>query len=174
MPRIVNDAALDTLFRSVRSHHRWLARPVSDTLLRALWELVKRAPTSGAGGPASLLFVRSEAAKAQLLPAVLAAARAALVGAPVVAIVGCPIDGARPAVAFREGGLLAASLILAARALGLDCGPIWDFDGAIVDAAFFPEHSAAAVALCAIGYGDDAQPAPAEVRPGFDAACRIL
>ena len=172
--RIVNDAALDTLFRAAHSHYAWLARPVSDTLLRALWELLKLAPTGGVGGPPHLLFVRSEAAKARLAPAVPAGMRAGLIAAPVVAIVGGPIDRERPAAVSRDGGLLAASLILAARALGLDCGPVWEFDREIVDAAFFPERDAASVSLCAIGYGDDTQPMPAEARPGRDAACSIL
>jgi 3-hydroxypropanoate dehydrogenase len=86
MHRIVNDEALDTLFRAARSHYAWLARPVSDTMLRALWELVKLGPTSGPGRPPRILFVRSEAAKARLGPAVAAQQRAAIVTAPVAAI----------------------------------------------------------------------------------------
>jgi 3-hydroxypropanoate dehydrogenase len=92
MHRIVNDEALDTLFRAAHSHYSWLARPVSDAMLGALWELVKCGPTSGAGGPARVLFVRSEAAKARLGPAVAPAQRAAILTAPLAAIVGCPLD----------------------------------------------------------------------------------
>jgi 3-hydroxypropanoate dehydrogenase len=173
MHRIVSDAAFDTLFRAARSHYAWLARPVGDTLLRALWELVKRGPTSGLAHPARLVFVRSPDAKARLMPALPEAARAGLIGAPVVAVVGYPLDGERTA-AVREGGLQVASLVLAARALGLDCGPVWDFDNRGVDAAFFPGGAVASTVLCAIGYGDDSQAAAPEARAGFAEACTIL
>jgi 3-hydroxypropanoate dehydrogenase len=207
MHRIVNDEALDTLFRAARSHHAWLARPVSDTLLRAVWELVKLGPTSSAGRPARILFIRSEVAKERLAPAVPAAHWAAIRHAPVAAIVGHEPDHGpgqdrrqdRRAAAGREGErqaahlqaahlqaahlqaahlqaahLQAAYLIVAARALGLDCGPIWDFDARAVDAAFFPEGSCTASFLCALGYGDDTQLLPEEARPAFDEAYRIL
>ena len=172
MHRIVNDAALDALFRAARSHYRWLPRPVSDTMLRALWELVKRAPTSGIARPTRVLFVCSNEAKARLASAV-ATGRDGLATAPVAAIVAYPLDREHPAAALREGGLRAACLILAARALGLDCGPFWNFDGRVVDAEFFPEGGVAATLVCAIGYGDDTEPAPDEARPGFDEACAI-
>ena len=174
MHRIVNDAALDALFRSARSHYVWLPRPVSDTLLRALWELVKRGPTSGIADPGRLLFIRSEPAKSRLAAALPAAVRGGLTNAPVAAIIGSPIDRDHPSATLREGGLQAASLILAVRALGLDCGPVWEFDGPAVEAAFFPEGEVAATFLCAIGYGDDAQPAPDQMPPRVDEACGIL
>jgi 3-hydroxypropanoate dehydrogenase len=179
MHRIVNDEALDTLFRAARSHHAWLARPVSDTMLRALWELVKLGPTSGLGRPARVLFVRSEAAKARLGPAVSAPERAAIMTAPVAAIVGHPLEsdsspGSDRQAARRDAALQAAYLILASRALGLDCGPIWDFDAGLVDAAFFSEGTVASNFLCALGYGDDSQLAPHPVRPGVAEACNIL
>ena len=178
MHRIVNDEALDTLFRAARSHYAWLARPVSDTMLRALWELVKLGPTSGLGLP-RILFVRSEAAKARLGPAVSVQQRAALMTAPVAAIVGHPLKpdpgpGHDRQAARRDAALQAAYLILASRALGLDCGPIWDFDAGLVDAAFFPEGTVAANFLCALGYGDESQPAPHQVRAGVTGACNIL
>ena len=179
MHRIVNDEALDRLFRAARSHYAWLAQPVSDTMLRALWELVKLGPTSGRDRPARILFVRSEAARARLGPAVAAPERVAIMTAPVAAIVGYPLepgigaDHGRQA-ARRDAALQAAYLILASRALGLDCGPIWDFDAGLVDAAFFPEGAVAANFLCALGYGDDAQLAPHPVRPGTAEACNIL
>ncbi|HKS89681.1 MAG TPA: nitroreductase family protein [Stellaceae bacterium] len=174
MPRIVNDAALDTLFRAARSHYVWLARPVSDTMLRALWELIKRAPTSGIPRPAHLLFIRSDEAKARLTEALPEAARPGLATAPVAAVVGRPLDREHAAAAMREGGLQTACLILAARALGLDCGPFWDFDNRIVDADFFPDGAVASTALCAIGYGDPPRSAPQPPRPGFDETCTIL
>jgi 3-hydroxypropanoate dehydrogenase len=179
MHRIVNDEALDTLFRAARSHYAWLARPVSDTMLRALWELVKLGPTSGLGRPARLLFVRSQEAKARLGPAVAAPQRAVIMTAPVAAIVGYPLDpdpgpGHDRQAARRDAALQAAYLILASRALGLDCGPIWDFDAGLVDAAFFSGDTVAANFLCALGYGDDSQPAPHQARPGTAEACNIL
>jgi 3-hydroxypropanoate dehydrogenase len=179
MHRIVNDAALDTLFRAARSHYgAWLARPVSDTLLRAVWELVKLGPTSGVGRPAHILFIRSEVAKERLAPAVPAAQRAGLMSAPIAAIVGYELDQDRRrdrrAAARRTGEFHAAYLIVAARALGLDCAPIWDFDARAVDAAFFSEGTFAANFLCILGYGGDPQPLPDEARPAFDEACRIL
>jgi 3-hydroxypropanoate dehydrogenase len=174
MRRIVNDEALDTLFRAARNPHAWLARPVSDTLLRAVWEMAKFGPTSRSGRPARILFIRSHDAKARLEPAVPAEQRATIMTAPVAAIIGAPLDCDRRPAAPREGALEAAYLILAARALGLDCGPVWDLDRRIVDAAFFPEGTIATHFLCALGYGDDSQPPPDEPRLAPDEACRIL
>src|SRR5260370_24879335 len=96
MGRIVNDEALDTLFRAACRPDAWLAEPVSDTLLRALWELVKLGPRRGAGAPASLLFVKSDAARARLAAAVPAATQAATMSAPVTAILRHAPDPARP------------------------------------------------------------------------------
>ena len=170
MHRIVNDEALDSLFRAARCHYAWLARPVGDTLLRAVWELVKLAPVSGCDCPPRIVFIKSEEAKARLEPAVPPDLRAGFIAAPVAAVIGCDRDRAD-----GEGGTLqAAYLIMAARALGLDCGPAWRFDNAIVDAAFFPDGGVAASFLCALGYGNDAQPPPEAQRLGSDEACTIL
>jgi 3-hydroxypropanoate dehydrogenase len=174
MRRIANDEALDTLFRLARNHHAWLARPVSDTLLRALGELVKRGPTGLDQGRALLLFMKSQAAKERLAPAAAQGERGALLAAPVVAAILCPSDGALLPAASREAGLAAASLILAARALGLDCGPLWELDSRLVDRAFLPQGGAAAAVLCAIGYGDDAAPPAHQALPRRDEACTIL
>ncbi|HEV8678907.1 MAG TPA: nitroreductase family protein [Stellaceae bacterium] len=174
MRRIINDEALDTLFRAAACPHAWLARPVSDTLLRAVWELVKLGPTNGAGRPARILFIRSEDAKARLAPAVPAAHRETVMTAPVAAIVATARDS-EPRPAEPHGDALeAAYLIVAARALGLDCAPVWELDGAIVDAAFFSDGTAGANFLCGLGYGDDTQLSPVERRPALDEACRIL
>jgi 3-hydroxypropanoate dehydrogenase len=175
MHRIVNDEALDTLFRAARCHRAWLARPAGDTLLRAVWELVNLGPT-GSVAPARMLFVRSEDAKGRLGPAVSAEERAGIMTAPIAAIVGHPLDHshARHAAALRDAALQAAYLILACRALGLDCGPIWDFDSRLVDAAFFPEGTIASNFVCALGYGDDTQASPDQVRPVVAEACTIL
>src|SRR5829696_2523353 len=173
MHRIVNDEALDILFRAACARPAWLARPVSDTMLRALWELVRLGPISSCGPAVQLLFAKSDEARARLGAAVAAADREAALSAPGAAIVGCrpcePSDGA----GHRDAALHAAYLMLAARALGLDCGPIWRFDAALVDRIFFPEGGLTASFLCALGYGDGTQPAPPEPRPGFDEACAI-
>ncbi len=178
MHRIVNDEALDTLFRAARSPHAWLARPVSDTLLRAVWELVKLGPTSSVGRSARILFVRSEAARDRLALAVPVAQRSGFMSAPVAAIVGHALDKERrpdrQAAARPEGELQAAYLIVAARALGLDCGPIWNFDIDAITAAFFSEGGFTTNFLCSLGYGDDTQLSPDEARPAFDEACQIL
>jgi 3-hydroxypropanoate dehydrogenase len=170
MGRIVSDEALDTLFRAARRPDAWLARPVGDTLLRALWELVKLGPTSGDGPPAHLVFVRSDEAKARLA----AALPAATLGAPVIAVLGRARNRERPGAARRDGALQAAALILGARALGLDCTPLWAFDGRAVDALAFPAGAIAADFLCALGYGDEAQATPEKPRAAADEACTIL
>jgi len=172
MHRIVNDEALDILFRAACARPAWLARPVSDTMLRALWELVRLGPIGSCGPAVQLLFAKSDAARARLGAAVAAADREAALSAPVAAIVGCrPCE---PGAGHRDAALHAAYLMLAARALGLDCGPIWRFDAALVDRIFFPEGGLTARFLCALGYADGTQPAPPEPRPGFDEACAIL
>ncbi len=197
MDRIVNDEALDILFRGARTHHAWIDRPVSDILLRALWELAKLGPTSANCGPARILFVKSRATKDRLMPALAEGNRAKTMTAPVTAIVGYDLDfferlpallPNNPAMraqfaghdehasvtAFRNGSLQGAYLILAARALGLDCGPMSGFDNAMVDREFFPEGRIRSNFLCNLGYGDRAQLRPRNPRPDFDEACRIV
>ena len=180
MRRIVNDETLDTLFRTAADHHDWLVRPVSDTILRALWELIRLGPSSGACEPLRVLFLKSEPAKTRLAAALSEPERAAVTAAPVAAIVACPNRGADdngPALhetALREGALHAAYLMLAGRALGLDCAPIWQFDAALVDQEFFPDGRMTAHFLCALGYGEDGQTASPDGRPGFTEACAIL
>src|SRR5260370_14097841 len=110
MGRIVNDEALDTLFRAARRPDAWLAQPVSDTLLRAVWELVKLGPTSD-GVPASLLFVKSDAARARLAAAVPAATQAAMMRAPVMAILGHALDPARRSAPHCDRALQSGYLI---------------------------------------------------------------
>jgi 3-hydroxypropanoate dehydrogenase len=171
MRRIVSDKSLDTLFRAARDHHAWLARPISDTLLRALWELVKRGPASGDARSARLVFGRSREIKEQLAAAVPGALRAGLLAAPVVAIIG---SARGVPSAPQAAGLAAGSVIFAARALGLDCGPVWDIDSRAVDAACFPEGGVAAAVLCAIGYGAETPSAADRGPPAVEEACRIL
>jgi 3-hydroxypropanoate dehydrogenase len=176
MRRIVNDETLDTLFRSAGDRHAWLTRPVSDTILRAVWELVRTGPSSGACAPLRVVFVKSEQARQQLDAALPEPDRASLTAAPAIAIVACPTADT-PALretALREGSLRAAYLMLAGRALGLDCTPIWKFDAALVDRAFFPDGRTTVNFLCALGYGEEGPGTAAHLRPGVAEACTIL
>jgi 3-hydroxypropanoate dehydrogenase len=174
MHRIVNDEALDILFRSARDHYAWLDRPVSDTLLRAVWELIKRAPEGVEAGEPRIVFVKSKDGKARLASALSADSHAAL-AAPTVAVIGWRDAAARPhPPVSRDAGLHGGWLILAARALGIDCVPIWEFAPALVEAAVFADGMTRAVFLCALGYGDPAQAAPRTAGREFDEACIIL
>ncbi len=173
MHRIVNDEALDALFRAARSPETWLDRPVGDTLLRAVWELVSLGPTGGVGRRARVVFVKSAAAKARLAAAVAPAGEGAILRAPVTAIIAHPPCRDGGPSAAGEGRLAAAYLILAARALGLDCRPIWVFDAGAIDAGFLPD-GAAADFMCALGYGDDAEQSPAKAAAASREACEIL
>ncbi|HST45527.1 MAG TPA: malonic semialdehyde reductase [Luteimonas sp.] len=194
MPDAVPDAALDQLFRSARTHNV-LAGDVSDATLRALYDLVKWGPTAANGSPARFVFVKSAAAKARLAPALDEGNRAKTLAAPVTVIVGhdedfhekLPVlfphadakswfDGPRAAralPAMRNGSLQGAYLILAARALGLDTGPMSGFDNAAVDAAFFAGTAVKSNFLVNLGHGDPAQLFPRSPRLSFDEAARI-
>jgi nitroreductase len=183
MHRILSDEALDTLFRSGRSPEAWLDRPLGETLLRAVWELAKLGPASPEALPVQILFLRSAEAKERFASALSPAARAAALNPPVTAILAAetgglaerPPFGAEARVrAIADGAPRGAYLILAARALGLDCSPIWDFDPGALERAFFPEGATVVTFICALGCGDEAQLAPEPPRPAFDEACRFL
>jgi 3-hydroxypropanoate dehydrogenase len=199
MSKILNDAALDALFRAARTHNGWQDKPVSDAVLQAVWELAKMGPTSANCSPMRILFLESREAKARLLPMLLEGNRAKTMQAPVTAIIGYdtefyeklpqlfPHTDARAwfvgkpelieTTAFRNGTLQGGYLILAARALGLDCGPMSDFDNAAVDAAFFPPDTFGKVKsnfLCNLGYGDPAAIMPRSPRLAFSEACKII
>ena len=196
MGRILDDAALDLLFREARTHNRWQSRPLSETLLRAVWELAKMPPTSANCSPARIVFVTSKEAKERLKPALSEGNREKTMQAPATAIIGYdlefyeklpflfPHEDARAwfagkpqlieTTAFRNGTLQGAYLIMAARALGLDCGPMSGFDNALVDTAFFPGGTVKSNFLCNLGYGDPAGVMPRNPRFSFEEACRIL
>jgi 3-hydroxypropanoate dehydrogenase len=196
MSRILDDTALDAIFRGARTHTAWQEKPVGDTLLQAVWELAKMAPTSANCSPARILFVRSPAAKARLVPLLLEGNRAKTAQAPVTAIIGYDLEfyenlprlfphtDARAwfagqielirSTAFRNGTLQGAYLILAARALGLDCGPMSGFDNDAVDAAFFPAGRIKSNFLCNLGYGEPAALHPRNPRLDFAEACEII
>jgi 3-hydroxypropanoate dehydrogenase len=188
--------ALDCIFRTARTHRVWTARPVTDDTLRAIHELMKWGPTSSNSCPARIAFVRSPEAKERLRPALDAGNVAQTMAAPATAIVAYDLEfherlprlaphyDARSAfvgkpelirtTAQQSGTLQGAYLIIAARALGLDCGPMGGFDSARVDATFFPEGTVRSNFLCNLGYGDPAKLHARGPRLAFDDACRIL
>jgi 3-hydroxypropanoate dehydrogenase len=188
--------ALDTLFRTARTHNGFDGRPVSDETLRALYDLLKWGPTAANSCPGRFVFVKSPEGKARLRPALAPGNLDKTMAAPVTAIIaydlefyehlpklfphtdarswfqGKPEEHIR-SNAFRGGTLQGAYLIIAARALGLDCGPMGGFDNAAVDAAFFPGGKVRSNFLCNLGYGDPAKLRPRNPRLAFEEACRI-
>jgi 3-hydroxypropanoate dehydrogenase len=196
MRRTLDDAALDLLFREARTHNGWLDKPVDDDLLRRAWDLARMGPTSANCSPARILFIKSGAAKERLRPALSAGNLEKTMAAPVTAVIGYDLDfpehlsrlfphddakswfaGNEPLIqttAFRNGTLQGAYLIIAARALGLDCGPMSGFDNAKVDAAFFAGTRVKSNFLCNLGYGDPAKLFERSPRFAFDEACKVL
>jgi 3-hydroxypropanoate dehydrogenase len=196
MSRIINDAALDQVFRQARTHRSWTSEPVSDVVLQAAYDLARMAPTSANCSPMRVLFVRSPEAKERLKPALSQGNVEQTMKAPVTAIIGYdlqfydllprlyPFADARSwfagddqlvrATAFRNGSLQGAYFIIAARAVGLDCGPMSGFDNAKVDAAFFPDGRVKSNFLCNLGYGDGGRMLPRAPRLEFDEACTII
>ena len=192
---MLDDGALDALFREARTHNKWLDQPVSEETLRAAWDLAKMGPTSANCSPARIVFVVSAAAKERLKPALAEGNVAKTMAAPATAIIGYdmafyerlpelfPHTDARSwfagnealiaATAFRNGSLQGAYFILAARAAGLDCGPMSGFDNAKVDAAFFAGTTIKSNFLCNLGYADASKLHPRDKRLSFDEACRI-
>ncbi len=203
-------AGLDLLFREARTHSAWLDRPVSDDLLRQIYDLMKWGPTSANCAPARILFLRTPEAKQRLLPALAPGNVEKTLAAPVTAIIGYdgrfyeqlpklfPHADARAwfantpelaeVTARRNSSLQGAYFMLAARALGLDCGPLSGFDHARVDHEFFPaeqpppdfEYEYFADShiktnfLCNLGYGDPVKLFPRSPRLDFDEACKLL
>jgi 3-hydroxypropanoate dehydrogenase len=177
MAEPIDSAALDTLFREARTHYKWQDRPVSDEILRQLYDLVKMAPTSANASPARFVFVRSAEGKEKLRPALSAGNLDKTMTAPVTVIVAwderfydkLPVlfphapdakswftgsAAFAEATAFRNSSMQAAYLILAARALGLDTGPMSGFDNAKLDEAFFAGTGWKSNLLVNLGYGD--------------------
>ena len=193
---ILNDAGLDLLFRQARTYSAWRDKDVSDVLLQAIYDLTKMAPTSANCSPMRVLFLRSKEAKEKLRPALTEGNVAKTMAAPVTAVVAYDMDfheqlpklfphtDARSwfvgneslieETAIRNGTLQGAYLIVAARALGLDCGPMSGFDRDLVDRTFFPDGRVKSNFLCNLGHGDEAGLRPRSPRFGFDDACRVL
>lgn len=194
--RPLDDAALDTLFLQARTHNAWQDRPVDDVTLRRLWDLARMPPTAANSQPARLLFLRGAEAKARLRPALSPGNTDKTMAAPVTILVAQDLEFyeklpqiypqtdarswyvGKPDViaqnATRNSTLQAAYVLLAARALGLDTGPMTGFDAEAVKVAFFPDRPWVANMLINIGYGDAAGLRPRNPRLSFDEACTIL
>lgn len=207
----LNAAGLDLLFRAARTHNAWLPKPVSDATLRQLYDLMKWGPTSANCCPARILFVRSPEAKERLRPALSPGNLEKTMSAPVTAIIGYdgrfyeqlpklfPHADARSwfantpelaeVTARRNSSLQGAYMMLAARSLGLDCGPMSGFDAVKVDHEFFPrgqpgqdefdqeyfpDSHIKTNFICNLGYGDPAKLFPRSPRLDFDEACKLL
>jgi len=188
-------SSLDTIFRTARTHRAWIDRPVTDETLRAAYELMKLGPTSSNTCPARIVFVRTPEAKERLRPALDAGNVGQTMAAPVTAIVGYDLGfyeqmpkldprhdlrsyfAGKPEIvretAFQGGTLQGAYFIIAARAVGLDCGPMGGFDHAKVDAAFFSGTRVTSNFLCNLGYGDASKLHPRAPRLDFDEACAL-
>ena len=196
MTEPLNAAALDSLFRKARTRNAFLDTAVPEPLLRQLYDLMKWGPTSANVTPGRFVFLASEEAKARLAPHLSKSNRSKKLGGAVTVIIAYDLRFAEkvpelfphnpgaadwfadPAIAqetaFRNGSLQGAYLILAARALGLDCGPMSGFDRAGVDEAFFAGTSWRSNFLCNIGYGSDENLYPRNPRLAFEDACQIL
>lgn len=195
MTRIADGTCLSIIFQDARTHSAWQDRPVSEDVLRAAWDLAKMGPSSANCSPARILFVVSREAKEKLKPALSEGNVAKTMAAPATAIFGYDLafyerlpelfphadarswfagkDKLIETTAFRNGTLQSGYFILAARALGLDCGPMSGFENAKVDEAFFAGTTIRSNFLCNIGYGDASKLRPRNKRLGFEEACRI-
>jgi 3-hydroxypropanoate dehydrogenase len=192
----LSDAALDQVFREARTHTAWLPAPVPVQLIQDVYELARLGPTSANTSPARFVILTSREAKERLKPALAEGNVQKTMAAPVTVIVAWdtefyeklpklfPQADARSwfagnkalsdATAFRNGSLQGAYFILAARALGLDCGPMSGFDADKINAEFFPDGKWKVNFLCNLGYGDGAKIYPRNPRLEFDEACQVL
>ena len=192
----ISDAALDILFRKARSYGAFEPDSVSDAQLRAIYEIMKHGPTTANSQPQRIIFLRSADAKARLAPALSSINREKTLAAPVTAIFAYDLkfpdhlprfyhnkDAQKwytktpehtEQTAFRNASLQAAYFMLAARALGLDCGPMSGFDNAKVDAEFFPDGQLKSNFLCNLGKGDPDKLPPLNPRFAFDEVCKVI
>lgn len=183
--------ALDQLFKEARTYNDWLDKPVTDAQLHAIWDLLKMAPTSANMQPVRIVWVKSDEQKQALANCAMEGNKAKILAAPVTAVIGYDIDfheelpwlfphsdakswfegdeEGRKEGAFRNSTLQGAYLMLAARAVGLDCGPLSGFDADSVNAAFFADEPRHRVNfICSVGYGDPESIFDRSPRPDFD------
>lgn len=193
---MIDTAALDILFNNARTHNGWQDKPVTDAQLHQLYDLVKWGPTSANCSPARIVFVRSTEEKEKLVACVSAGNAEKTRAAPVTAIIGMdmafydklpqlfPHTDARPwfagnpavieATAFRNSSLQGGYFIMAARAIGLDCGPMSGFDADKLNAAFFAGTTVKVNFICSLGYGDPGKLFGRSPRLSFGEACKIV
>jgi 3-hydroxypropanoate dehydrogenase len=196
MKAAIDQQALAQLFLDARTQNGWLAGDINDATLRELFDVLKMAPTSANCSPARLVFVKSAAAKARLVPLMSGNNQEKTQAAPVSVIIGTdhafyehlpflfPHADAKSwfvgnqalidATAFRNASLQGAYLMLAARALGLDCGPMSGFDAAAVDREFFAGTDVKSNFIVNLGHGDPSKIFPRSPRFAFEQACQIL
>jgi 3-hydroxypropanoate dehydrogenase len=197
MSNILTDEDQDLIFRSARSHSVWLDKQVDDALLKRVYDLAKFGPTSANMCPLRIVFVKSQEAKERLKPALDAGNVTKMMTAPVTAIFGMDIhfydklpqlfphvdarswfkdlpENVLESIALRNSSLQGAYFMLAARALGLDCGPMSGFDNAKVDAEFFAGTTIKSNFICSLGYGDASKLFPRSPRLTFEEACLVI
>jgi 3-hydroxypropanoate dehydrogenase len=197
MTKRLSDDGHDLIFRNARTHTAWLNQPVDDALLREVYELAKMGPTSANMCPLRILFVKSKQAKEKLKPSLDAGNVDKTMAAPVTAILAMDIhfyellpklyphadakswfkdlpESALEAIALRNSSLQGAYFIIAARSLGLDCGPMSGFNNQKVDEAFFAGTTVKSNFLCNLGYGDASKLHPRNPRLTFEEACKML
>jgi 3-hydroxypropanoate dehydrogenase len=197
MSNVMSNDGLDLIFRNTRTHNAWLDKPVEDALLRQVYDLAKMGPTSANMCPMRIVFVKSPEAKARLKPTLHAGNADKTMAAPVTAILGMDIrfyeklpklfphadarawfkdlpENVLEYIALRNSSLQGAYFMLAARALGLDCGPMSGFDNAKVDEAFFAGTTVKSNFLCNLGHGDASKLFPRSPRLDFEEACKLV
>lgn len=193
----LDDHALAHLFTEARTHNVWLDKPVSDDLLRKLHALFIMGPTSANMLPMRVVFVKSQSAKEKFKPMLDKGNQDKMMQAPVTAIIGMDVhfyemlpktfphvdakawfkdlpEDKLEVIALRNSSLQGAYLIMAARALGLDCGPMSGFNNAAVDAAFFTGTTVKSNFICSLGYGDESKLHPRSPRLSFEEICTII
>ena len=197
MSNVMTNEGLDLIYRNARTHNVWLDKPVEDALLGRVYDLAKMGPTSANMSPMRIVFVKSREAKEKLKPALDAGNVDKTMKAPVTAIIAMDIhfyeqlpklfphadakawfkdlpDNVLEYIALRNSSLQGAYFMLAARALGLDCGPMSGFNNAKVDAAFFAGTTVKSNFLCNLGYGDASKLYPRSPRLAFEEACKVV
>ncbi len=196
MNQAISQEAIKQLFTEARSHHAWLDQPVADETLRSIYDLTKWGPTSVNAGPLRIVFVKSAEQKEKLIPSLAGSNVEQVKAAPVTAIIShdekfydqlpqlFPAFDARALFAsnpdlsqstlFRNSSLQGGYFMLAARAIGLDVGPMSGFDNAKVDEAFFKGTNWKSNFLCNLGYGDITKLYPRGPRLEFDETCKIV
>ena len=192
----LDEEALNLIFGEARSMNGWQDKDVSDAMIHSLYDLTKMGPTSTNCSTARFVFVKSEAEKVKFEPALLPNNISKVMTAPVVAIIGYDLDFSdhmtklfphmdvapmykgndemNASTAFRNSSLQGAYLIMVARALGLDCGPMSGFNNQLVDETFFSDSNIKSNFLCCIGYGDSTKIFQRLPRLDFDEVCKII